>query len=157
MKYNPEKIDLLTIINETISLLKVKADKKNIQIIVQNSYSSSIFSDSKMIAIVFRNLLDNAIKFSKTDGKILINLQAADNNFIKISVADSGTGIAECLEDKIFHIEHCYSGTGPLGEKGTGLGLPLCRELVEKNGGEIWCKCSKGKGTTFSFTLPGEP
>jgi signal transduction histidine kinase len=157
MKYYPEKIDLLLIVNKTISLLKEKAAQKSIQIIVQIAYSSSIFSDPEMIAIVLRNLLDNAIKFSNRGSKILISCQDIDNNFARISVTDSGPGIDEYLEDKIFHIGQCYSGTGSLGEKGTGLGLILCRELVEKNGGKIWYKRGKKGGTTFFFTLPKEP
>ncbi|MCK5200572.1 MAG: hybrid sensor histidine kinase/response regulator, partial [Spirochaetales bacterium] len=156
LKYTPKKIDILMIINETISLLKDKADKKSIQIIIQNSLNHPVFSDSKMFAIVSRNLLDNAIKFSNTGNKVLVDIQEVDNNFAQFSVTNSGKGIDENLEDKIFHIDHCYSQKGTLGETGTGLGLVLCRELVEKNGGKIWYKSRKGDDTTFSFTLPRE-
>ena len=110
-----------------------------------------------MFAIVSRNLLDNAIKFSNTGNKVLVDIQKVDNNFAQFSVTNSGIGIDEGREDKIFHIEHSYSGKGTLGETGTGLGLILCRELVEKNGGRIWYKSSREKGTIFYFTLPEKP
>lgn len=156
LKFNPKKIDFLTIINEAIILLKKTADKKNIKIIIQNPLNGSIFSDPQMFAIVSRNLLDNAIKFSNTDSKILVNFQDFDTNFTQFSVTNSGIGIDESRADKIFNIDHNYSRKGTLGEIGTGLGLVLCRELVEKNGGRIWFKSSRGKDTTFSFTLPRE-
>ncbi|MCD6396222.1 MAG: hybrid sensor histidine kinase/response regulator [Spirochaetaceae bacterium] len=156
LKYYPKEIDFLEIIHKSISLLKEKADKKDIQIIIQNSVNSPVFSDPEMFAIVSRNLLDNAIKFSNTGNKVLVDIQKVDNNFAQFSVTNRGIGIDEGREDEIFHIEHSYSGKGTLGETGTGLGLILCRELVEKNGGRIWYKSRKGENTTFSFTLPGE-
>ena len=157
LKYKPEEIDFLMIIDEAISLLKEKADKKNIQIIIQNSLNRSVFFDPEMFAIVSRNLLDNAIKFSNIDNKVLVNVQTFDNNFNQFSVTNSGMGIAESWGDKVFHVEHYYSEKGTLGELGTGLGLVLCRELVEKNGGRIWYKSIRGGDTTFTFTLPRGP
>ncbi len=157
IKPDSMEIDLPIIISETISLLKENADKKNIQIIVQNDSVSSIFSDPKIIAIVFRNLLDNAIKFSDMDNKIIINIQSVDNGFTQISISNSGQGIDECMKEEIFYFGRNSSKTGTLGEKGIGVGLPLCRELLKKNDGRIWYKSSKEKGTIFYFTLPEKP
>ncbi|MCK5196837.1 MAG: hybrid sensor histidine kinase/response regulator [Spirochaetales bacterium] len=158
IKYKPERIELTRIIDETISLLKPGANQKNIIIITRTSCSNiSVYSDLEMSLVIFRNLLNNAIKFSNSGTKITIECQIVDTDFTEISITDTGLGIPANLQDKLFHIDKYFSRAGTAGEKGTGMGLLLCKDLVEKNGGRIWFRSEENKGSTFSFTLPNEP
>ena len=106
-----------------------------------------------MFETVFRNLVGNAIKFTNENGTILISANK-ENSFCKISVKDDGVGISEENIAKIFRIDSKHKTPGTMGEKGTGLGLILCKEFVEKHGGKIEVKSEVGKGSRFSFTLP---
>jgi signal transduction histidine kinase len=106
-----------------------------------------------MLNTILRNLISNAIKFTYSGGKISIDSVATDN-FVKVSVADTGTGMTEDSMEKIFRIDTKYTTPGTNEEKGTGLGLILCKELVEKQGGEISVSSELDKGTIFTFTLP---
>ncbi len=106
---------------------------------------------------VFRNLLSNAIKFSHKGGEISIQSKPVDNDgqeFVEIAVIDSGVGIPEKALSKLFNVGESYSTKGTDNESGTGLGLILCKEFVEKHGGKIWVKSEEGKGSKFIFTLP---
>lgn len=106
-----------------------------------------------MVAVIIRNLVNNAIKFSSSNDKILISAIEYDN-FVEVSVSDTGVGIDKEDQDKLFRIETSFTSKGTADEKGTGLGLILCKEFVEKNGGKIWVESNKEGGTTFKFTLP---
>ena len=106
-----------------------------------------------MIRTVLRNLISNAIKFSHPDGQIV--LAATQNQYEHlISVTDNGVGISEEAINRLFRIDQNYSTTGTQNEKGTGLGLILCKELIEKHRGRIWCESKTSKGSTFYFSLP---
>ncbi len=106
-----------------------------------------------MISSVIQNLITNAIKFSQPGTAIILSCK--DNNgFAEISVKDSGVGICEENIKKLFKIEEQFTTKGTNEETGSGLGLILCKEFIEKNGGQIWVESSEGNGTTFSFTLP---
>jgi hypothetical protein len=105
------------------------------------------------IQTVLRNLVSNAVKFSHAEGTIRIKAEIKDS-FAIISVIDNGTGIAKDKQDKMFRIDAVGSSPGTAGEKGTGFGLLLCKDLVQRNGGQIWLKSEKGEGSTFSFSLP---
>jgi signal transduction histidine kinase len=106
-----------------------------------------------MTETVLRNLITNAIKFTKPNGTIIVSSER-DDNWIKIKVADNGVGISEENIQKLFRIDSNYSTKGTAEESGTGLGLILCKELVEKQGGKIYVTSKKDSGSTFSFTLP---
>ena len=108
-----------------------------------------------MVASVFRNLLTNAIKFSLTDGKVIAKAKIREDAMIEISVTDTGIGIPEDTIVKLFKIDKKVGTKGTDNEPSTGLGLLLCKEFVEKHGGNIWVKSEEGKGSTFFFTLPG--
>jgi two-component system, sensor histidine kinase and response regulator len=112
-----------------------------------------INADLNMFETVFRNLVGNAIKFTNENGTILISA-TKENSFCKISVQDDGVGISEENIAKIFRIDSKHKTSGTMGEKGTGLGLILCKEFVEKHGGKIEVQSEVGKGSRFSFTLP---
>ena len=102
---------------------------------------------------VVRNLMTNAVKFTGPDKKIEVKLQASDRE-IEVSIVDEGIGIPPEYLGKLFRIDEKFKSVGTAGEKGTGLGLIICHEFVEKHGGKITVQSKPGKGTTFSFTIP---
>ena len=111
------------------------------------------YGDREMINTVIRNLINNAVKFSNKGGLVEVKIHDK-NKMFEVIVSDNGVGIPAENVKKIFHIEEKYKSVGTEGETGTGLGLVLCKEFVEKNGGEIWCKTKEGSGTEFYFTIP---
>jgi signal transduction histidine kinase len=111
-------------------------------------------ADKDMLNTIIRNLLGNAIKFTHKNGKISINARK-NGNFITVSVKDTGIGIPQKNVDMLFRIDIQYTSKGTNKEAGTGLGLLLCKEFVEKHGGKIWVESSLGQGSEFKFTIPG--
>lgn len=148
----PEKFDLSTLVNEVILLSKAQSDSKNIRLKSKVKFQTYVFADENMIKTVLRNLVSNAIKFT-IKGEVLIETEIA-NSKIMISVIDTGVGISDEIFSKLFKIDEKISISGTGNEKGTGLGLILSKEFVNKNGGEIWVNRMKDQGTIFNFTLP---
>jgi PAS domain S-box-containing protein len=150
--FKPTNFDLKEIIDSNIDLIKKDADNKKIS--VSNKLKTSTFAhaDVNMINTVLRNLINNSIKFSNIGGKINI-LVSEKNKFLEVAVEDNGVGISEANIDKLFRIDFRLSTEGTMEEKGTGLGLILCKEFVEKNGGSIKVASKPGKGTIIIFTL----
>ncbi|MBN2681763.1 MAG: PAS domain S-box protein [Bacteroidales bacterium] len=150
--FKPTNFDLKDIIDFNIELIKKDADNKKISVV--NSLKTSIFAyaDVNMINTVLRNLINNSIKFSNIGGKINI-LVTEKSRFLEVSVEDNGVGISEANIDKLFRIDFRLTTEGTMEEKGTGLGLILCKEFVEKNGGIIKVESKPGKGTIIKFTL----
>jgi signal transduction histidine kinase len=146
-------IDLNPIINENISLYEDNARKKKITIHNAVSSPCNVFSDRYMIAFVLRNLLNNAVKFTENSGKIEIT-GFDKGELMEISVSDTGVGIAEAVTGKLFRIDGGHTTCGTDGEKGSGLGLILCKDFLTANDGEIRVESQEGKGSTFIFTLP---
>jgi signal transduction histidine kinase len=107
-----------------------------------------------MVDTVIRNLVSNALKFTGTGGVVEISARQDDGQYVEVAVADTGIGISKEGIAKLFRIDDQYINVGTAGERGTGLGLILCKDLVEKNGGRIWVESELGKGTTFRFTIP---
>ena len=154
--FKQEVIVLAEIADEIVSLLENVAKEKNIQIDSNITSKTLIFADWQMVSTILRNLLSNAIKFTPESGKI--SLRTSENDgMIQITVSDTGVGMSQKTIDKLFKIDQQIVSRGTANEKGTGLGLILCKELVEKNGGSIVAMSELGKGSTFSFTLPGSP
>lgn len=153
MDYNPEYFEMVTLINEEIVLFKHIAEKKAIQVAQVTTYPIQVEADKEMIKSVLRNLISNAIKFTHPGGEITISTNIRQKELI-VSVSDNGVGISKDRTDKLFSIGNSYSTSGTQNEKGTGLGLILCRELVNKNRGKIWVESEVGKGTTFYFSIP---
>ena len=102
---------------------------------------------------ILRNLISNALKFTNMGGTVIVTARPAAD-MVEVTVSDTGIGIPENAISKLFRIDTKYSKPGTAGEEGTGLGLVLCKELVEKNGGHIWVESDGQHGTTFFFTLP---
>ncbi len=155
IKYLPEKLGIKTLLFETLSNLQVLANKKNIQILDAILENELIFADKNMIATVFRNLISNAIKFTSNGGSIIISSKKQiDSDFIEISVKDNGVGVPKGIIGELFRIDKNTSTQGTENETGTGLGLILCKEFIEKHGGKIWVESKESEGSTFHFTIP---
>ncbi len=153
MSYRPELIDVPKIVSDAIMLHQSTAVNKNINIINHIESQSQMYADENMMASVVRNLISNALKYTPKGGEVLIN-SITDENQIIINVTDTGIGIDDTHQKEIFQKDERKSSVGTDGEKGTGLGMLLCRDFVKTNGGEIWVKSEKGKGSTFSFSIP---
>lgn len=153
----------LHIENESFSINKLIEDdldffgsvikQKNIEMIFnKNEVGMLVVADKMMITTVLRNLINNAIKFTPRYGRITVSAKQA-GEYAEISVSDTGVGIKDDDKNKLFNFTTNVSTYGTEGEKGTGLGLVLCRDFVEKNGGTIWFNSEYGKGSTFYFTV----
>jgi len=131
----------------------VRFNDKNITISNELKENIHIRADKNMINTILRNLLGNAIKFTHKNGGIKVNAYQQDN-YLVVSVADTGVGIEPETMSKLFKISEKVSTDGTEEEMGTGLGLILCKEFVEKHGGKIWVESEVGIGSDFKFTLP---
>jgi PAS domain S-box-containing protein len=151
--FNPEKLVLKHVIESVLELIDSSAKFKEIEI--HNNVSDNIItlSDFNLLKIILQNLISNAIKFTNHGGEI--NLDAKpDQNFVELVVSDNGTGIVDKRIKSLFTIESNMPTVGTADEKGSGLGLVICREFVEKQGGKIWVESKPGKGSRFIFTIP---
>ncbi|MGM0621159.1 MAG: ATP-binding protein [Bacteroidota bacterium] len=153
ISYNKEKTDLSEISTKVEEQFVISAQNKNIIIEQQVEKNTFAIADEKSISTVLRNLVSNAIKYTNPGGKITVSAKQKDNR-IEISVSDTGVGMNNAKLEKLFSISEKNSQPGTANEKGTGLGLILCKEFVEKNDGTIWAESEPGKGSRFIFTLP---
>jgi two-component system, sensor histidine kinase and response regulator len=155
IKFEPEKLNAREIIESSISTVSGIALKKGVEIENLVEPSLHIYVDKNLILHVFNNLLSNAVKFTKLGDRIMISVNASPvMRFITFSVKDTGIGIKEGNLEKLFSIETKFTSEGTAGEKGSGLGLSLVKDIVAKHGGHIEVKSEFGKGTEFIFTLP---
>lgn len=153
LETRPEIIDANSAVDSVISLLNVTAKEKYVELFSVIDANQKIYCDKNLLLTILRNLINNAIKYSKKEGKIEVST-ADEKGFIEFSVKDNGIGIpAENLE-KLFDIKYSFSTKGTSNEEGTGLGLILCKEFVEIMGGKIWAEGTPDTGTTFKFTIP---
>ena len=127
---------------------------KGIEILNTISDSQMVFADINLFQTVIRNLLSNAIKFTNKDGNIIISANQNDEGQFQISIKDSGIGISPEMVSNLFRIDVRTGRKGTEGELSTGLGLLLCKEFIEKHGGNIWVESEEGKGSNFFFTIP---
>lgn len=151
--FNPEKVDLYVIALQAVMLLKQTAEKKEIDLLNLVPKNSLAFIDETMIESVIENLVTNAIKFTPRKGSIKISSKELADAY-QISISDTGVGISEENLQKLFRMDIHFTEYGTEREKGSGLGLLLCKEHVQKNGGKIWVESEEGKGSTFYFTVP---
>lgn len=150
---DPRKMLLYNLVSEEISCVKSNSDQKNITIINEGSQQIIVQADEKMLRTILRNLLSNAVKFSPKGGMVIVSTELREDQ-VEVSITDNGVGMDAEILDKLFKIESSFTTRGTENEKGSGLGLLLCREFVEKHGGKIWACSEKGKGSTFTFSLP---
>lgn len=149
----PQEMDLKQLLNRSLALLKTQAEQKRIAVKSSVQDLVMIYADFNMIDTVIRNLISNALKFTHPGGNIEITVRQ-DQQYVEVSVTDSGIGIESQHLPKLFDLEAKYKRLGTAHEKGTGLGLILCKEFVERNGGQIWVQSEPDKGSTFTFTIP---
>ncbi len=153
MSYNPAPISFLPVVDGVIRLLNASAIQKSITIAVGTAEDSKILADKAMVSTVLRNLISNAIKFTKPGGRVSVNA-IRKKDILQVEVSDTGVGMNKDLADKLFKFDESVSKPGTHNEKGTGLGMILCKEFVLKHHGEIWVESKPGKGSSFFFTLP---
>ena len=153
IKYDPVRFNLTSLIQENINLHRIIADKKGIMLASPNEGEVYAYGDRDMINSVVRNLMTNAVKFTGSNRKVEVLVNPREND-VEVSVVDQGIGISEENLKRLFRIDEKFKSTGTAGEKGTGLGLIICREFVEKHGGEITVESRPGEGSRFSFTIP---
>ena len=153
LSYNPEDIYLSAVVDEIISFYRENARIKKIHLLNHVDKDLIVYADRDLLSSILRNLISNAIKFTGHNGFVKMEAKRT-NGYIRVSVEDNGVGISEDKLEKIFDLESATSTKGTENEEGSGLGLILCREFVEKSGGEIWVQSKPGKGSTFFFTIP---
>jgi PAS domain S-box-containing protein len=153
LKINSEKVNLKVLINENISTLQLPAANKEIKISNKVNEDIFVFSDKNMLNTILRNILSNSLKFTYKSGKVLVST-AFSSDEVTVSVKDNGIGIPADKIESLFRIDVKNSMPGTENEQGTGLGLKLSKEFVEKLGGRIWVESIAGEGSEFKFTIP---
>lgn len=153
MVFSPVEINIIQAIEESINLLRDEATQKNITITMNAPQKLITRVDQAMLNTILRNLLSNAVKFTHPGGKITVRAQLK-HHLLKLSVTDNGIGISKEARENLFRIDMTCTTRGTENEKGSGLGLILCKEFVEKHGGQIWVESEVGRGSIFSFTIP---
>ncbi len=153
LEFIPQKVNLYILVSEIFQLVQYNADIKEINLTNNIDRNLLVLADKNMINLILRNLISNAVKFSRNGGSVKILSDVKDNEII-IIVQDNGIGISEKDQKKLFRIEVHHTSIGTNNEPGTGVGLILCKELVEKHGGKIWVESQLRKGSKFMFSLP---
>lgn len=153
ISYRPEKVNLNKLVGFILMSANTSASNKNILLksYIPDEYIASV--DENMVKTVLRNLINNAIKFSFKNSHVVVEIAEEKLQYI-ISVIDTGIGIKEEVLTDIFSPKFNMSEAGTANERGTGLGLKICKEFVNKWGGRIWVESQHGKGSTFSFSIP---
>ncbi|MGQ9819613.1 MAG: PAS domain-containing sensor histidine kinase [Candidatus Kapaibacteriales bacterium] len=157
ISFRPEWVNIDLVLSDVVRQLEPNSQNKEIVIIYEPRVDIMSYIDRNLVTIVVRNLLNNAIKFSRRASKVYLSAEEIiERNIpsIKISVRDEGVGIAKEKLDKLFKIEYSSSTPGTEKEQGTGLGLVICKELIELHKGRIWVESEVGLGSTFSFVIP---
>jgi signal transduction histidine kinase len=153
IEFNPEYLELHALVDKVIRGMESLSRQKSIQITNHISAHAPIWADRYMLSSILRNLISNALKFTKQNGAIDIKA-SVDDEKMRVSVCDNGVGIPRKDLPKLFRIDLNHSTIGTMDEKGTGLGLILCKEFVEKHGGTIWAESQARRGSCFTFEIP---
>jgi signal transduction histidine kinase len=153
MQFSPTKIDVRDLVSDTLLIIRPNAEKKAIEIIPPDDEPTIVYADRNMILTVFRNLLSNAIKYTHETGTVSITVRTV-GDMAEIAVIDNGVGMTPEQARLIMQSGANGSTPGTANEKGTGLGLVICREFVERNGGTLHVSSILGQGTRFTFSLP---
>jgi signal transduction histidine kinase len=151
--FTPSTFDVASLLSENKELLTAQASVKQIQLLLEPCNGLMVNVHKQSINTVIRNLISNAIKFTPVGGAVKLSAKA-ENQMVRVTIADTGVGMSKAVMDKLFKLDAKYSTLGTAQEKGTGLGLILCKDFVEKNGGQIGVTSEEGKGTEFYFTIP---
>jgi signal transduction histidine kinase len=162
LNFDPRPFDLRELCNESIDIVNVAANTKSISLEIEINQGVMVNVDHNMVTTIFRNLLSNAIKFTQEGGKIQLHHKIEplrqDNGqthkMVSVIVTDNGIGISEDDIGKLLKIDEKFKNQGTNKESGTGMGLMICKEFVEKHGGKISIESEEGKGSSFGFTVP---
>ncbi|KAF0150911.1 MAG: response regulator receiver [Ignavibacteria bacterium] len=153
IEFHPAAIALANLVKVNMELLETTASRKNISIVYEIQNNINVFADEDMLNTVIRNLITNAIKFTGVNGIITIRAEE-QGKYAEISVTDTGVGMDDKVLSNLFRLDISHTSFGTNKEAGTGLGLILCKEFIEKQGGKIWVESEIGKGSKFIFYLP---
>jgi signal transduction histidine kinase len=153
--FRPQKLNLSEVCNDSVSIIKPNASSKQISINVLTNKEIYVFADVYMLKTIVRNLVSSAIKYTNTEGQVIITAHQTASS-VTVSVSDNGIGIAPDFLVKLFDYAELHSTMDKAEEKGTTLGLILCKEFVEKHGGKIWAEKPKtnNQGIEFKFSIP---
>ena len=150
----PKELNLYDIFSQCIDSSKLRALQKGISIINEIPATLKIYADEKMITSVIRNILSNAVKFTRKGGKVTGKARIMEDGNAEIAITDNGVGISKEIIAKLFKLGEIMGTKGTDNEPTTGLGLVLCKEFIEKHGGQIRVESEEGVGSTFYFTMP---
>lgn len=153
LKLNPRSLNIKDVAEEITELLRINIEEKNIQVKNEIDDIITAYADRNVLRTILRNLLSNAIKFTEEQGVVTIQAETEPDRTI-ISISDTGQGIPEEHLNNLFRVKSNHNTKGTSNEQGIGLGLILCKELVEQSKGKIWAESKVGEGSTFKFTLP---
>jgi signal transduction histidine kinase len=154
ISFEPQPMFLKSSLTKSIELMKDTANKKDIELQINIAEHCVVLADIHMLETIVRNLLSNAIKFSFKGGIVEISAAKTENDMMRIAVRDFGIGMNTDILSKLFKLTENVNRKGTEGEPSTGLGLILCKEFVEKQGGQLWAESKEGEGSSFIFTLP---
>jgi signal transduction histidine kinase/ligand-binding sensor domain-containing protein len=152
INYNPKKVNVATLVNKTVTLYALFAENKKIELRSEVTDKYVVLADENMMLLIIRNLVSNALKYTQIGGKVIIKAYP-EEDYIGISVSDNGVGIEENIFGSLFEKDFSFSTRGTQNEKGTGLGLYLCKEFAELNHGQLTVASKKGEGSTFTLFL----
>ena len=147
-----QSLELASFVDQLLEFVHLNAMAKNIQVVNDIPIGLMVVADRKILHSIFLNLVTNAVKFTNGGGQVRI-AASGSNDEVVVSVEDNGVGISAENQQKLFHLDKQHSTKGTANERGTGLGLLLCKEMISKLGGAIWCSSTVGRGSVFSFTL----
>ncbi len=154
IKYEPRSFLLSVTIGEIISLVQDTANRKMIEICLDVPEDLVVIADAKMLESIIHNLVFNALKFTHRGGNIIVSAKSVSDKLVVISVSDTGIGMNMKIIDHLYQLDANISRRGTEGESGTGLGLIICRDFIERHGGKLWVESEEGRGSTFCFSLP---
>lgn len=154
MDYQPEQLILPDIIEQTTNVLGSVANSKEISLKNAVATGLTVYTDPNMLDMVIRNLTNNALKFTRSQGSVTIMAQKTDDDWVTVSIQDTGIGMTKAVKQKIFQPDQHVTTDGTNKEKGSGLGLIMCQEIVQMYGGTIWAESEADVGTTVNFTVP---
>jgi len=152
MTLHPERLELHEVVEDCCLMLRVQSEAKQLQVNNQVARGMQVYADRETLGLIIRNLLSNAIKFTGASGVIQVDARLSEGT-VTVSVRDNGAGMEEEQVRQLFAGKKLHSSPGTLGEKGTGLGLLVSRQFVERSGGRIWAESAVGQGSVFHFTM----
>lgn len=156
ISFEPENLPLADTIQDVLRVFRTPMQEKSISLSENLEPSLVVFADANLLKTVLRNLLSNAIKFTPSNGTITISAKTLLDSSIRIAISDTGIGMDEDMVGRLFRLDQKVSRPGTEGEASNGIGLLLCRDLINRQGGEIRVESRPGQGSTFWFTVPGK-